>query len=175
MASETARDKTTPTDTSTEADYPAPLEPTLTDDGDDDIEEEIRRREESLDERANRDELKRTQSYATDTSTITRTTTRASVPAAPKKPWYKTPNPLMWGSIPPVPNEKQESGEAKAGFFSLLTFHWMTPLMNVSATGNKGQERAQCAPKAATTNLGLSLIEFRLATSDHWSKAICGR
>lgn len=132
MASETARNETTPTETSTRADAAAPPESTLIYDGDDDIEEEIRHREESLDERANRDELKRTQSYATDASTITRTTTRASGPTASKKPWYKTPNPLMWGSVPPVPKEKQESGEAKAGFFSKLTFNWMTPFMSVS-------------------------------------------
>ncbi|KAI1199553.1 P-loop containing nucleoside triphosphate hydrolase protein [Nemania serpens] len=131
MASETARNETTPTETSTRADAAAPPESTLIYDGDDDIEEEIRHREESLDERANRDELKRTQSYATDASTITRTTTRASGPTASKKPWYKTPNPLMWGSVPPVPKEKQESGEAKAGFFSKLTFNWMTPFMSV--------------------------------------------
>ncbi|KAH8167726.1 hypothetical protein CIB48_g493 [Xylaria polymorpha] len=96
-----------------------------------DPEEEIRCREESLDERATRDELKRTQSYVTETSTITRTTTRASVPASSKKPWYKTPNPLLWGSVPPVPKEKQESREATAGFFSKLTFQWMAPLMTV--------------------------------------------
>ncbi|GAW25582.1 putative ABC transporter family protein [Rosellinia necatrix] len=99
-----------------------------------DPEEEIRRREESIDGRANRDELKRTRSYATDTSTITRTTTRASVPVAPARPWYRTPNPLLWGSVPPVPKEKQESREASAGFFSKLTFQWMAPLMTVSNT-----------------------------------------
>ncbi|KAJ3569157.1 hypothetical protein NPX13_g6177 [Xylaria arbuscula] len=96
-----------------------------------DPEEEIRRREESLDERANREELKRTASHVTDASTLTRTTTRASVPTTPPKPWYKTPNPLRWGSIPPVPKERQESAEARAGFFSRLTFQWMAPLMNV--------------------------------------------
>ncbi|KAI1115856.1 P-loop containing nucleoside triphosphate hydrolase protein [Nemania sp. NC0429] len=131
MAGETTRDETTPAETSTKADAPLPTESAPISEGDDDIEEEIRRREESLDERANRDELKRTQSYATDASTVTRTTTRASVPAASKKPWYKTPNPLMWGSVPPVPKVKRESGEATAGFLSKLTFHWMTPLMNV--------------------------------------------
>ncbi|KAI0201322.1 P-loop containing nucleoside triphosphate hydrolase protein [Astrocystis sublimbata] len=100
------------------------------DDHEDDPEEEIRHREESFEDRATRDEIKRTQSYATDASTITRTTTRASVPAKSQKPWYKTPNPLLWGSVPPVPKEKLESREASAGFFSLLTFQWMTPLMN---------------------------------------------
>lgn len=156
MASETARDETTPTETSSKGDTPAPLESTLTDDGDDDIEEEIRRREESLDERANRDELKRTQSYATDGSTITRTTTRASVPAASKKPWYKTPNPLMWGSVPPVPKVKQDSGEAKAGFFSKLTFNWMTPFMSVSVPGNKAKRNVPNAHPNCINNRTLA-------------------
>lgn len=99
----------------------------------DDPEEEIRRREESsIEERANREELIRTTSYATDATSITRTTTRTSVPAASKKPWYKTPNPLLWGPVPPVPKEKQESREASAGFFSKLTFQWIAPLMDVS-------------------------------------------
>ncbi|OTB05798.1 hypothetical protein M426DRAFT_72650 [Hypoxylon sp. CI-4A] len=92
-------------------------------------EEKIRSEEEPDEKRIDREELKHTQSYATDTSAITRTTTRASVPA--KKPWYKTPNPLRWGSIPPVPEERQVSREYEAGFFSRLTFQWMAPLMNV--------------------------------------------
>ncbi|TGJ86167.1 hypothetical protein E0Z10_g2566 [Xylaria hypoxylon] len=134
MANETGEKGAKEADPLTEANAPVKPESSAPyDDRDDhdDPEEEIRRREESLDERANREELKRTQSYATDTSTITRTTTRTSVPAASKKPWYKTPNPLLWGSVPPVPKEKQESREASAGFFSRLTFQWMAPLMNV--------------------------------------------
>ncbi|KAI1429461.1 ABC transporter family protein [Xylaria sp. FL1777] len=134
MANETAEKESKPADPLTEVEAPVKVEAPTTYDDQDDIdnpEEEIRRREESLDERANTDELKRTLSYATNTSTITRTTTRASVPTVSKKPWYKTPNPLLWGSIPPVPKEKLESGEARAGFFSKLTFQWMAPLMNV--------------------------------------------
>ncbi|KAI5862830.1 ATP-binding cassette transporter protein YOR1-like protein [Durotheca rogersii] len=96
----------------------------------DDPEEEIRRHEESPEKRAEREELKRTQSYATDTSAATRATSRASAPAR-TRPWYKTPNPLRWGAIPPVPKERQVSREYKAGFFSKLTFQWMAPLMNV--------------------------------------------
>ncbi|KAF2969808.1 hypothetical protein GQX73_g3732 [Xylaria multiplex] len=132
MANEPVEKGPKPQDSLTEPDSPIkPASSTPYDEDDhDDPEEEIRPREESLDERANREELKRTQSYATDTSTITRTTTRASVPTASKKPWYKTPNPLLWGSIPPVPKERQESREASAGFFSKLTFQWMAPLMN---------------------------------------------
>ncbi|KAI5924764.1 P-loop containing nucleoside triphosphate hydrolase protein [Camillea tinctor] len=97
----------------------------------DDPEEEIRRLEEPDEKRAEREELKRTQSYATDASGLTRTTTRGSASTQPKKPWYKTPNPLRWGSIPPVPKERQASREYQAGFFSKLTFQWMAPLMNV--------------------------------------------
>ncbi|KAI0120047.1 P-loop containing nucleoside triphosphate hydrolase protein [Nemania sp. FL0031] len=133
MANEGVEKEAAP-DTSTEVHATAKLDSTTAyndHDDHDDPEEDICRREESLDERANREELKRTQSYATDASTITRTTTRASVPVTPKKPWYKTPNPLLWGSIPPVPKEKQESREATASFFSKLTFQWMAPLMNV--------------------------------------------
>ena len=98
----------------------------------DDPEDEIRRHEESEEKRAEREELNRSQSYATDTSALTRTTTRQSAPTPPRKPWYKTPNPLRWGSIPPVPKEPQVSREYHAGFFSRLTFHWMAPLMSVS-------------------------------------------
>ena len=98
----------------------------------DDPEDEIRRHEESAEKLAEREELKRSQSYATDLSVLTRTTTRQSAPPPAPKPWYKTPNPLRWGSIPPVPKEPQVSREYHAGFFSRLTFHWMAPLMSVS-------------------------------------------
>lgn len=98
----------------------------------DDPEDEIRRQEEPDEKRAEREELKRSQSYATDASALTRTTTRLSTAAPlPQKPWYKTPNPLRWGSIPPVPKEREVSREHAAGFFSRLTFQWMAPLMNV--------------------------------------------
>lgn len=130
MANEPAEKETRAADPQAEVAAPVQSEPVVDYEDHDDPEEEIRRREESLDERANREELKRTQSYATDTSTITRTTTRASVPLPPSRKWYKTPNPLLWGSVPPVPKEKQESREASAGFFSKLTFQWMAPLMN---------------------------------------------
>ncbi|KAI1339003.1 P-loop containing nucleoside triphosphate hydrolase protein [Xylariaceae sp. FL0016] len=100
-----------------------PLSPAL------DPDEEIRRHEEDDEKRAGREELKRTQSYATDTSAVTRTTTRGSMPVS--KPWYKTPNPLRWGRVPPVPQERGTSGEYTAGFFSLMTFQWMAGLMDV--------------------------------------------
>jgi ATP-binding cassette, subfamily C (CFTR/MRP), member 1 len=48
-----------------------------------------------------------------------------------KKKWYKRLNPLKRSIKPPVPQERQVSREYTAGFFSLLTFQWMAPLMSV--------------------------------------------
>jgi len=77
-----------------------------------------------------RPENARTTSTWTQSSALTET---RSVPQSIKRrTWYKTANPLKWGTIPPVPKERQVSREYKAGFFSLLTFQWMAPIMNVS-------------------------------------------
>ncbi|KFY46523.1 hypothetical protein V495_02419 [Pseudogymnoascus sp. VKM F-4514 (FW-929)] len=65
--------------------------------------------------------------YATSASGASATTTATTVPE--KKPWYKTPNPMKWGAIPPIPTERRVSREATAGWFSLLTFQWMAPVM----------------------------------------------
>lgn len=130
MANETESKETKPADPLTDVNNTADSEPATPVSVYNDPEEEIRRHEEPDEKRADREELKHTQSYATDTSAVTRTTSRASVPKA-KKPWYKEPNPLRWGSIPPVPKERQVSREYKAGFLSKLTFQWMAPLMNV--------------------------------------------
>lgn len=70
-----------------------------------------------------------TESYATNASVdIT-----AEVTQTPTKPWYRTLNPLRWGGIPPIPDERNVSPEYKAGFLSLLTFGWITPMMVVSS------------------------------------------
>ncbi|TQN69244.1 Multidrug resistance protein fer6 [Colletotrichum shisoi] len=79
------------------------------------------------DEKSVRPELRSTKSNATDTSVATTAATRRQPQS---KPWYKTPNPLKWGGIPPVPEERIVSREHRAGFFSLLTFQWMAPLMS---------------------------------------------
>lgn len=79
--------------------------------------------------------LKATKSVATDASVATGAP--STVQPLPSKPWYKQPNPLRWGKIPPVPEERIISREYKASFFSKLTFQWMTPLMTVSATSPK--------------------------------------
>lgn len=49
-----------------------------------------------------------------------------------KMPWYSRLNPLKRKPIP-IPEERNVvSGEYRAGFLSLLTFQWMSPLMTVS-------------------------------------------
>ncbi|KAL2016707.1 hypothetical protein VTK56DRAFT_3170 [Thermocarpiscus australiensis] len=74
-----------------------------------------------------RADLHRLRSIATATS-------KSSVTAAgglpEQKPWYKQPNPLRWGKIPPVPKEREVCPEYKAGFFSSLTFQWIASLMS---------------------------------------------
>ncbi|KAH6645344.1 ABC transporter family protein [Truncatella angustata] len=55
--------------------------------------------------------------------------TTAEVIQPQTKPWYKTPNPLRWGGIPPIPDERIVSPEHKAGYLSMLTFSWITPMM----------------------------------------------
>ena len=49
----------------------------------------------------------------------------------PKKPWYKRLNPLKWGKEPPVPAKRTISPEYYAGFWSLLTFQWMSNIMTI--------------------------------------------
>jgi ATP-binding cassette subfamily C (CFTR/MRP) protein 1 len=77
------------------------------------------------------DEEKRTalapaQTSATTASAVT------EVEAVPKqKPWYKQPNPMRWGKIPPVPTERTVSPEYNAPFLSQVYFQWMAPIMSV--------------------------------------------
>jgi hypothetical protein len=79
--------------------------------------------------KSNSPELARMKSYATATSV---TSNPSRVQQIIQKPWYKQPNPLRWGKIPAVPEEKEVCREHNAGFFSALLFHWMGPLMRVS-------------------------------------------
>jgi len=89
------------------------------------------RRTETAEERTEdadrRDDINRLRSMATATS-VTSTTATNRLPEP--KPWYKQPNPLRWGAIPPVPAEKEVCPEHTAGFFSLLVFQWIAPLMS---------------------------------------------
>jgi ATP-binding cassette, subfamily C (CFTR/MRP), member 1 len=52
--------------------------------------------------------------------------------ASTKQKWYKKANPLRWGAKPPIPKTREVSREYNVGFFSRLTFQWMSPLMTVS-------------------------------------------
>ena len=74
-------------------------------------------------------EAKRTLTTATTTSTLT-VPPSVNEPGE-KKPWYKRLNPLKRSQKPPVPKTRIISREYEASFFSLLTFQWMAPLMNI--------------------------------------------
>ena len=82
------------------------------------------------DEEENGAELQVTRTSLSATTTATRTTT--ATPAAHPKAWHHKINPLKWGKPAEVPDERRISREYTAGFFSLLTFQWMAPLMTVS-------------------------------------------
>ncbi|KAI5307223.1 hypothetical protein KEM56_002596 [Ascosphaera pollenicola] len=45
--------------------------------------------------------------------------------------WYHKLNPLRWQKTPPLPDRRQENREKKAGLLSVITFHWVAPLMTV--------------------------------------------
>ncbi|GJN85930.1 hypothetical protein PLIIFM63780_009505 [Purpureocillium lilacinum] len=96
--------------------------------------EKIEKGPEDIGGRSRPNELNLTKSYATDASAATAATAAAAQNV--HKPWYKKMNPLRWGGIPKVPDERLVSREYQAGFFSKLTFQWMTPLMS---TGYKRQ------------------------------------
>ncbi len=74
-------------------------------------------------------ELTPTRTNATDASVGT---TATGLPPQEKKTWKQKLNPLRWGGIPEIPQERIVSREHGASFFSKLFFNWMTPLMTVS-------------------------------------------
>lgn len=49
-----------------------------------------------------------------------------------KRKWTYRLDPFKRKTKPPVPQHRGESREAKAGFWSKLTFQWMGPIMMVS-------------------------------------------
>ncbi|KAJ8603881.1 hypothetical protein MRB53_042056 [Persea americana] len=76
--------------------------------------------------------LKRTASnwtQATGTSVATEASERSE--ALKKRKWTARLNPLKSKYIPPIPKERAVSREHKAGFFSLMYFQWINPLMTV--------------------------------------------
>ena len=66
--------------------------------------------------------------------TVTATTTASSMSvesqSKEKRSWSERLNPLKKSIKPPVPKERTVSREYGAPFLSLLTFHWMAPLMS---------------------------------------------
>lgn len=67
------------------------------------------------------------------TETETTRGAESIAPAQPNAKWYRKLNPLRLRSIPPVPTERQVSKEYGAGFFSIVTFQWMSSMMTVSS------------------------------------------
>lgn len=53
-----------------------------------------------------------------------------------QRKWYRRLNPLRLRKIPPVPQERTVSREYGASILSVITFQWMSPLMNVSIPKN---------------------------------------
>lgn len=53
-------------------------------------------------------------------------------PTQDQRSWLDKANPLKKSTKPPVPEQRGVSREHGAGFFSVLTFQWMAPLMSVS-------------------------------------------
>jgi hypothetical protein len=49
-----------------------------------------------------------------------------------QRKWYRRLNPLKWGAIPPVPEERGPSRESNASILSIVVFQWISPLMKVS-------------------------------------------
>ncbi|KAJ4413748.1 ATP-binding cassette transporter yor1 [Gnomoniopsis sp. IMI 355080] len=87
-------------------------------------------KEEKVTEEA-RHAVRRMQSYATDVSTTTQATSHhpAGDDGSGKKSWKQKLNPLRWGGIPSVPEEREVSPEHKASFISRMFFTWQGPLM----------------------------------------------
>lgn len=77
---------------------------------------------------AQENELTPTRTNATDASVGTTATAQPSQ----EKTWKQKINPLRWGAVPPIPQERIQSREYGASIFSKLFFNWMTPLMTVS-------------------------------------------
>ncbi|SMR55073.1 unnamed protein product [Zymoseptoria tritici ST99CH_1E4] len=100
------------------------VEESSSQDGSDDFRKEINR---------DRTPLKRERSnWTTDTGVTSIATSYHPEDEPPqKKTWTRKLNPLKSKTLPPIPKERLTSREYQAGFFSLLTFQWIAPLMGV--------------------------------------------
>lgn len=90
--------------------------------------------EKSYNEKSGGAKMQRLQSgRSIATTTSVATTEHADTPASEPRQrttWQKI-NPLKHKHLPPVPEQRRPSREATAGFFSKLTFQWISPLMSV--------------------------------------------
>ena len=68
--------------------------------------------------------------HRTVTTTATASTMSVETQSKEKKSWFERLNPLKKAIKPPIPKERAVSREYRAPFLSLLTFHWMAPLMS---------------------------------------------
>ena len=76
--------------------------------------------------------LKRTQTNTTTATSIVTTEPSEVDPTEPRKrTWSEKLNPLKSKHLPPVPEKRKVSREQQAGFFSMLTFQWIAPIMSV--------------------------------------------
>lgn len=99
--------------------------------GDHEVVEETSSQDEDFDKKPRRFPIERTRSNWT-TTTGTSVATEPAVDETPRKQtWSEKLNPLKRSVLPPVPKERAPSREHQAGFFSVLTFQWMSPLMGV--------------------------------------------
>ena len=66
-------------------------------------------------------------------SGVSRSDSKSTTPshAKPQVKWYRRLNPLRLRQAPPVPTEREVSKEYGAGFFSIITFQWMSTMMTV--------------------------------------------
>ena len=72
----------------------------------------------------------RVDTHRTVIATTTASTMAVESQSKEKRPWYERLNPLKQSIKPPIPKERAVSREYGAPFLSLLTFHWMAPLMS---------------------------------------------
>lgn len=88
--------------------------------------------EANLQRKNSRGTLSRIQSRSSGYTDISTEASSVKSSIVKRKKWYKKLNPLRWGSKPPVPEMREVCPEYQAGFFSMLYFIWMGPLMTVS-------------------------------------------
>lgn len=94
--------------------------------------EESSSQDDEFEKKHNRAPMTRTGSNWTTTTETSVATEQQAVDETPRKQtWSEKLNPFKHAVLPPIPKERALSREHQAGFFSVLTFQWMSPLMGV--------------------------------------------